>query len=87
MQVFVTVGSTKFDALVHQILSKPTLEALSSKGYKKLVVQCGNSQLPTHDAEFVSSGVEISVWKFKPSLQEEYVKADLIISHAGVCCH
>ena len=27
----------------------------------------------------------IEVWKLKPSLQDEYRKADLVISHAGAC--
>jgi hypothetical protein len=28
-------------------------------------------------------GLTTEIWKFKPSLQEEYERADLIISHAG----
>lgn len=91
LNAFVTVGSTKFDALIHQILSQPVLEALASKGYKTLVVQCGNSQLPNEDeTEYTSHGVSINLWRFKTSLQEEYEKADLVISHAGqlhcACC-
>jgi beta-1,4-N-acetylglucosaminyltransferase len=29
-------------------------------------------------------GISIEIWKFKPSLQEEYERADLVISHAGM---
>ena len=41
--VFVTVGSTKFDALVEAVLSDPVLDALRRKGYVRLAVQSGNS--------------------------------------------
>lgn len=84
MHAFVTVGSTKFDGLIQQILSQSTLKALASKGYSSLVVQYGNSQLSNkQETEYDSNGVSISLWKFKESLQEEYEKADLVISHAG----
>jgi len=89
MRVFVTVGSTRFDPLVQHVLRDPVLGALRSKGYFTLVVQCGNSQFDT--SPFEQSGDswarnaegDIEVWRFKPSLDEEYRKADLIISHAG----
>lgn len=91
MLAFVTVGSTQFDALVQAILSPSVLSTLRRKGYNQLVVQCGNS-----DFELASSirgggqldvereGIDIELWKFKPTLQREYEKADLVISHAGM---
>ncbi|KAG6868273.1 hypothetical protein C0993_005558 [Termitomyces sp. T159_Od127] len=90
MLAFVTVGSTQFDALIQAILSSSVLSTLRRKGYDQLVVQCGNS-----DFELASSisgggqssvereGINIELWKFKPTLQREYEKADLVISHAG----
>ncbi|KAI0273555.1 glycosyltransferase family 1 protein [Gloeopeniophorella convolvens] len=88
MRVLVTVGSTEFDALVGAALSEPVLDALASKGYSDITVQCGNSpvnELGQVDAEGVVQrhGLEISVWRFKPSLEEEYDAADLVIGHAG----
>ncbi len=88
MLVFVTVGSTKFDALIQAILSADVLQCLQAKGYTSLVVQCGNSRtdepVPNGGKLHMSrEGVDIELWKFKPSLVEEYEKADLIISHAG----
>ena len=89
MRVLVTVGSTKFDALVGAALSQPVLNALTQKGYMHLVIQCGNSQvdeLGSRDVEWNrhGQGLNIDVWKFKPSLDEEYDAADLVIGHAGL---
>ncbi|EMD38396.1 glycosyltransferase family 1 protein [Gelatoporia subvermispora B] len=90
MHVFVTVGSTRFDALIHRVLSDDVLAALRTRGYSTLVVQCGNSDWDA--SSFIQEGddwrhaaddMTIEVWRFKPSLQEEYERADLIISHAG----
>ena len=90
MRVLFTVGSTKFDALVEAAFSQPVLDALAQKGYSDVVVQCGNSQVdefsPT-DRERRNvrrHGVNVDVWRFKPSLDEEYDAADLVIGHAGL---
>ncbi|KAF9009430.1 glycosyltransferase family 1 protein [Cyathus striatus] len=90
MLAFITVGSTKFDALIETIFSTPTLVSLCSRGYTNLIVQCGNSNFEFASAiangrtqTLEKDGVKIEYWKFKPSLQEEYEKADLVISHAG----
>ena len=91
MHVFVTVGSTRFDALVQKVLSEPVLGVLRAKGYQTLDVQCGDSEfdasLLSRDAEDHWEGVgelETSVWRFKPTLKEDYERADLVISHAGM---
>jgi beta-1,4-N-acetylglucosaminyltransferase len=90
MRVLITVGSTRFDALVEAALSQPVLNALTQKGYSDVVIQCGNSQVddafsPTErDQNVRRYGVNIDVWKFKPSLDEEYDAADLVIGHAGL---
>ncbi|KAH8107101.1 glycosyltransferase 28 [Cristinia sonorae] len=89
MHVFVTVGSTRFDNLVQRALSDAVLDVLRAKGYSKVVVQCGNSEFDSK--AFKQSGDtwvrrdhgEVEVWRFKPSLQEDYEQADLVISHAG----
>ena len=92
MRVLITVGSTRFDALVEAALSQPVLNALTQKGYSDVVVQCGNSQVdddafspaPERERNVRMYGVHIDVWKFKPSLDEEYDAADLVIGHAGL---
>jgi beta-1,4-N-acetylglucosaminyltransferase len=89
MRVLITVGSTRFDALVGAALSQPVLNALAQKGYSDVVVQCGNSPVdefnPTdREGNVRRHGVNIDVWGFKPSLDEEYDAADLVIGHAGL---
>jgi beta-1,4-N-acetylglucosaminyltransferase len=86
MHAFVTVGSTSFDSLVQSVLSSSVLFTLRNKGYTSLAVQCGDSNFElasiTHSLE--RDGIGVELWKFKPSLQEEYERADLVISHAGM---
>jgi len=91
MLAFVTVGSTRFDALVASIFTEQVLGSFHRKGYTNLVVQCGDSKFELAESvkngETVTlsrGGVEIEVWKFKNTLEGEFERADLIISHAGV---
>lgn len=87
MRVFTTVGSTKFDALVNVVLSEPVLRALRLRGYSTLVIQSGNSQVGVECTGSTTTlhkdGLEVEIWKFKPSLKDEFESADLVISHAG----
>ena len=85
MQAFVTVGSTKFDGLIDVIASEDFLTTLSASGYTRLVVQYGNSKVRQPFYNGTSHGVEVITWTFKSSLSEEYLAADLVISHAGLC--
>jgi beta-1,4-N-acetylglucosaminyltransferase len=90
MSAFVTVGSTQFDSLVQTVLSEPVLRSLRQRGYCNLVVQCGNSNFDMAKSigdsvlRLQAEGVDIEIWKFKPSLIPEYHRADLVISHAGM---
>lgn len=96
MLAFITVGSTKFDALVQAVLSQPVLPALRLRGYTSLIIQYGKSAVTldsntstTGDStirRLQKDGVDIEMWTFKPSLDEEYDRADLVISHAGMLC-
>ncbi|KDQ60751.1 glycosyltransferase family 1 protein [Jaapia argillacea MUCL 33604] len=88
MRVLVTVGSTDFDPLVLTVIWQPVLVNLIARGYDKVIIQCGNSAVdfgrPVESGlSFRKDGMDIEVWKFKPTLQEEYSRADLVISHAG----
>ena len=86
MLAFATVGSTKFDALVKTVLSEPVLNALRSKGFTSLVVQSGNSRVDVAVGDVTmlqKSGIDIEIYKFKPSLESDYDAAELVISHAG----
>ncbi|KAF9466366.1 glycosyltransferase family 1 protein [Collybia nuda] len=90
MRAFLTVGSTKFDALVQTALSRAVLDSLNRKGYTELVIQCGGSDFElassiSQDEVFsvLRNGIDITLWRFKPSLNDEYERADIVISHAG----
>jgi len=88
MIVFVTVGSTRFDDLVEAVISEPVLTSLRDLGYIRLVLQRGNSNIESEgsdreDYSIQRYGVDIEIWRFKPSLQAEFEQADLVISHAG----
>lgn len=90
-RAFVTVGSTKFDALIQQVLNDATIQAFLKNSFTDLVVQAGNSVLPAtwnligKDLKKDVDGLTITVWRFKASLKEEIGGADLVISHAGAC--
>ncbi|KAF8955455.1 hypothetical protein BDZ97DRAFT_1857822 [Flammula alnicola] len=84
------IGSTRFDSLIASAFTERFLSSLRRKGYTNLVVQCGNSAfelastIQNGETQSLSrAGVDIKFWKFKPSLQADYEKADLVISHAG----
>lgn len=92
-RVLVTVGSTFFDELVDSALSDIVLEALHSRGAEEIAVQCGaykgkNKELAGISGSSVRSwnerhGLQIELYAFKPNLTEEFMKADLVVSHAG----
>lgn len=91
--VFVTVGSTKFDDLARFVLSPEVLDSLHARQFRRLVFQCGNSNVeglvpsPSGAGEWCwldeGRDLEITVWRFKPELDKYFQEADLVISHAG----
>jgi UDP-N-acetylglucosamine transferase subunit ALG13 len=89
---FVTVGSTRFDALVTRVLSEEVVEVLKENGVTTLIVQAGNSTFD-HSSSFEQDdevlrgqihGLSVEVWTYKPSLKEDYERAALVIGHAGI---
>ncbi|KAG2054781.1 glycosyl transferase [Suillus hirtellus] len=89
MLVFVTVGSTRFDALVEASVSEPVLSTLRDSGHDRLIIQRGNSVIESleefngESCTIQRHGVDIEIWRFKPFIQAECEQADLVISHAG----
>ena len=88
--VFVTVGTTKFDALIQAVDTIEVADALVKQGYTALVIQkgAGRYQVQTlvplgkqHHQH--SNGLQVQVFEFAPSLAEYMKQADLIISHSG----
>ncbi|XP_059652515.1 uncharacterized protein LOC132299736 isoform X3 [Cornus florida] len=84
--VFVTVGTTCFDALVKAVDTEKVKETLSSKGYTHLLIQMGRgSYLPTKsDGE--DGSLVTDYFSFSSSIADHLRSASLVISHA-VCCN
>lgn len=80
MRVFATVGTTEFDGLVQAVLSDDILSLLSSQGYRQLTLQLGRGPEPSIPP---AAPLEITWYRFKPSLEEDMRSADLLVSHAG----
>ena len=72
--IFVTVGTTSFDDLVETIDSDEFGRAAKCAGYGRILVQIGRGTYEPKRVEF---------YRFKPSLDDDFAKADLVISHAG----
>ena len=88
MHVFVTVGSTRFDALVQRVLSEPVLDVLRAKGYRTLDVQCGDSEF---DASLLSRNAdehwegagELESWSPALSVQMSILYSQMFDKHLG----
>lgn len=83
MAALITVGSTRFDALVDTVLTEDCVRAFRSRGYTQLTIQYGNSRWTRPRREWVEQGIHISAFTFKPSLSEDIKNAELVVSHAG----
>jgi beta-1,4-N-acetylglucosaminyltransferase len=86
MRAFITVGSTRFDALVQGVLTTEIISSLARGNYLDVVIQSGNSDFQPDFAKenLQAHGVTLETWKFKPSLDADFARADLVISHAGL---
>ena len=90
MRVFVTVGTTKFDSLIHAILSTDVQAVLKEKKFTQMVIQYGKSDVfenilsQTPETLLTSESLELlETFSLKPNLKEDITKADLVIGHAG----
>ena len=79
--VFVTVGTTQFDALVAKLLSHEVLALLAEQGYHRLCIQHGRGAPPP--AAPASAPLEVESYRFKDTLAADMQGAALLISHAG----
>lgn len=85
-EIFVTVGTTKFDSLIESITSKPVLASLQAHNCKYMTIQIGKGAEICDSIKklaLVNYGIEIDWYRFKPSIADDMNTADLIISHAG----
>ena len=80
--VFVTVGTTRFEKLVSLATSKTALEWMVAQRYTSLTVQYGTGQEPKIENS-ADLPITIRTYSFQPSLDEDMRQSDLILSHAG----
>jgi hypothetical protein len=91
-RLFVTVGTTNFDALIEAIHS-PTVISLLKKEYSvhSITVQLGHGTSPgaalstgsCDDASYSIAGVQFTAFRLKPSISPYITSANIVISHAG----
>lgn len=78
-EVFVTVGTTKFELLIEAISRADVAEALAERGYTRATVQYGKGE----GEPYLKAPLNGICYRFKPDIASDMARADLIISHAG----
>ncbi|BGO92064.1 hypothetical protein NBRC10512_000795 [Rhodotorula toruloides] len=81
-----TVGSTRFDALVASSFDSTSLSSLASLGIQHVLAQVGNSTLPAgwkEGTRTTQQGLQVEVVRFLGDLEERAGRTDLVVSHAG----
>lgn len=95
--VFVTVGTTCFDALIRAVDDRAVADALAAAGYTHLVMQVGAGQYrprrllpPNAKTTKLLNGLTVEYFEYADSLATYLQEAALVISHAGkfliLCC-
>jgi len=80
MKLFVTVGSTRFDALVALFEDPGFLRDLEAAGASQVTIQRGASPLELGKAD---TRIRIDSFEYVPSTLSYISQADLVISHAA----
>lgn len=78
--LFVTVGTTLFEALVAAVTTPSALEWMVENSYTHLIIQYGKGQKPSLAP---NEKLTVVCYDFKPSLEHDMMAANLIVSHAG----
>ncbi|KAL6777120.1 hypothetical protein ACKKBF_B20285 [Auxenochlorella protothecoides x Auxenochlorella symbiontica] len=89
-RVFLTVGTTRFDALVEAVDSTAVAAVLRRRGYTHLTMQIGAAAfqgsrlLPAGTTRGVlPDGLVVEWFDYSPSLAAHVAGAALVVSHAG----
>lgn len=80
MYLFVTVGTTKFDALVDIVTSISFFSILIDLGYTLLSIQTGTS---VHNAPLKYKTLLINTFQYTQNLNNLIQESHTVISHAG----
>lgn len=81
--VFVTVGTTRFDALVRVLDGEAFQRALRAKGFVRVVIQRGRGEYVPREGDPHHLGLHLHSFDFAPSMAAFIHEASLVISHAG----
>lgn len=81
--IFVTVGTTQFDALIAEFCTPKVYEVLKSVGCKNLTIQHGRGKLDNEKFTELMKGIHVKTYDLKSSIAKDIEQADLVISHAG----
>uniref|UniRef100_A0A0D6R8L8 Glycosyl transferase family 28 C-terminal domain-containing protein n=1 Tax=Araucaria cunninghamii TaxID=56994 RepID=A0A0D6R8L8_ARACU len=81
--VFVTVGTTSFDALVKAVDCIQCKAALARRGYTKLLIQLGRGTYFPVKSLGEDGGLKVDYFTFSPNIAGFLSSAALVISHAG----
>lgn len=80
--IFVTVGTTLFEALIRKMDEEEILKVFIEFGYNKIIYQTGKGTFRPTNCEKIK-GLEVEIFDFKPSLIDVLKSADIIVSHGG----
>ncbi|TMW67310.1 hypothetical protein Poli38472_012426 [Pythium oligandrum] len=83
MHVFVTVGTTKFDALVQALDTEACMRALHERGATSVLMQIGHGEHTPRETWPSLPGLTVTFYRHNPQYKQDVAHADLIISHAG----
>ncbi|KAK4771591.1 hypothetical protein SAY87_032123 [Trapa incisa] len=81
--VFVTVGTTSFDALVRVVDQQEFKQVLLGKGYTHLLIQMGRGTYIPAKWEGEAGSLVVDYFTFSSSIADHLRSASLVISHAG----
>lgn len=81
--VFVTVGTTLFDALVKAVDTPEVKQELYAKGYTHLLIQIGRGSYIPARSSGGDGSLAVDYFTFSSSIAESLRSASLVISHAG----
>lgn len=81
--IFVTVGTTRFDALVAAASSQSFLSAAESLGFQRVLIQYGRGPQPLEPTSAASGGCRLSSYSLKSDISSDMRAAGFVVSHGG----
>ena len=83
MYILITVGTTKFQNLLHIVFSKEFIHSLKKVDCHKLVIQTGDVDSEALKLDVIPKEIDYTSFRYKNNLIKEIEECDLIICHGG----